>query len=132
MSDPPPPPLSQEDISTHTYLLSITSTIYPSTKDADFQVLVGRTDSGFSAAIVSTTRDKDKQPCFGFLVAPREGKTRAEAILGVIGVLEGKAMKQIVRVQGLEKLADAKREREEKMKVGGKGKVEEASMSAGP
>jgi hypothetical protein len=41
-------------------------------------------------------------------------------------------MKQILRVQGLEKLADAKREREEKMKVGGKGKVEEASMSAGP
>jgi hypothetical protein len=90
MSDPLHTPLSKEDISTHTYLLSITSSIYPSTADADFQVLVGRTDSGFSAAIVSTTKDKDKQPCFKFLVAPREGNTRAEALLSIIGVLEGK------------------------------------------
>jgi hypothetical protein len=97
--------ITPHDTSTHTYLNHLLTHLYPShTTSSPHELLIARTGTAFRAAI--TTMEGNE---LVFRVAPQDGATRAEAMQGVIVVLEQRAEKKIARVEMLAAAREAKK-----------------------
>tara|TARA_R110002003_G_scaffold235_9_gene17029 strand:+ start:18147 stop:18671 length:525 start_codon:yes stop_codon:yes gene_type:complete len=101
--------ITPHDTTTHTYLNHLLTHFYPShTTSSPHEVLIARTGTTFRAAV--TTMEGNE---LVFRVVPQDGATRAEAMQGVIDVLEQRAEKKIARVEMLAAAREVKKRQKE-------------------
>ncbi|KAF2028827.1 hypothetical protein EK21DRAFT_113520 [Setomelanomma holmii] len=98
---PPTSPSSSitpHEYNTYAYIDHLVRNAYPDhLTDSPHQTLIGRTSTGtFRTAVITSV---DGEPAFRVL--PQEGATRPEALQKLVDVLEGKAERQIARVEML-------------------------------
>lgn len=121
----PSTPITPDDTTVYNYLTQLITHLYPpDTTSSPHELVIARTDTAFRAAI--TTMESNE---LLFRVAPQTGATRADAMQGVIDVLEQKAEKKIARVEMLVLAKEKKRQKEAVKRQEIERRLEEARKS---